>query len=142
LSETYPKRFNIRRGQRVRWHFDKLIYETHSATFPLSDRWFEQIETFHMVCDPDGDGTGGTDTEVDEQTPPPFCPGGFSEVEVDFEPRSAQGTGNGVVSNRFGLENSGVRGDSTGRFESFDVRFTRSPSCSSASSTADRCSRG
>jgi hypothetical protein len=126
LAETYPKRLTIRRGQRVRFHFDSLKYETHSATFPPDfGRWFGQIETFHLVCDPDGDGTGGTDTEVAEDEPPPFCPGGFDEVELDFEPRSAQGAGNGVVSSRSGLENSGIRGDATDRFESFDVRFTR-----------------
>lgn len=125
LAETYPKRLNIRRGQRVRFHFDKLIYETHSATFPPDfERWFGRIETFNLVCDPDGDGGPGPDTPADEQDPD-FCPGGLSEVEVDFEPRSAQGAGNGVVSNRRGLENSGVRGDSTQRFERFDVRFTR-----------------
>jgi plastocyanin len=123
LSETYPKRLNIRRGQRVRFRFDNLKYETHSATFPLSNRWFEQIETFNFVCDPDGDGVGGTDTPADPASPNP-CPDP-SQIEVDFERRSAQGAGNGVVSNRVGLENSGVRGDATQRFESFDVRFTR-----------------
>jgi plastocyanin len=126
LAETYPKRLNIRQGQRVRWHFSKLVSETHSATFPTDfQRWFEAIETFHLVCDPDGDGTGGTDTEVAEDEPPPFCPGGFSEVELDFEPRSAQGAGDGVIGTRNGLENSGIRGAATQRFESFDVRFTR-----------------
>jgi plastocyanin len=125
LAETYPKRLTIRRGQRVRFHFDSLKYETHSATFPPDfGRWFGQIETFHTVCDPDGDGTGGTDTEADPQDPD-LCDGGFPEVEVDFEPRSAQGAGNGVVSNRRGLENSGIRGSATQRFDSFDVRFTR-----------------
>jgi plastocyanin len=126
LAETYPKRLTIRRGQRVRFRFDNLNFETHSATFPPDfQRWFGRIETFHLVCDPDGDGTGGTDTEVAEDEPPPFCPGGFEQVEVDFEPRSARGAGNGVVSNRRGLENSGIRGVATQRFERFDVRFTR-----------------
>jgi plastocyanin len=126
LFETYPKRLTIRRGQRVRFRFDNLNFETHSATFPPDfQRWFGRIETFHLVCDPDGDATGGTDTEVAEDEPPPFCPGGFEQVEVDFEPRSARGAGNGVVSNRRGLENSGIRGAGTQRFESFDVRFTR-----------------
>jgi plastocyanin len=125
LSETYPKRLNIRRGQRVRFRFDNLQYETHSATFPPDfQRWFGAIETFNFVCDPDGDGTGGTDEPADPEDPNP-CPGGLEDVEVDFEPRSAQGAGDGVVSNRRGLENSGVRGDSTSRFESFNVRFTR-----------------
>jgi plastocyanin len=125
LNETYPKRLNIRRGQRVRWHFSKLINETHSATFPPDfQRWFEQIETFNLVCDPDGDTGPGPDTPADFQDPE-FCPGGFQEVESDFEPRSAQGAGNGVVRNRSGLENSGIRGNATSRFESFNVRFTR-----------------
>jgi plastocyanin len=126
LNETYPKRLTIRRGQRVRWHFNQLVSETHSATFPPDfERWFERIETFHLVCDPDGDMGPGPDTEVGPQDPPPFCPGGFPQVELDFEPRSAEGAGNGVVSNRGGLENSGIRGDATKRFESFNVRFTR-----------------
>jgi plastocyanin len=125
LFETYPKRLTIRRGQRVRFRFDNLQYETHSATFPPDfQRWFGAIETFNFVCDPDGDGTGGTDEPADPEDPNP-CPGGLEDVEVDFEPRSAQGAGDGVVSNRRGLENSGVRGDSTSRFESFNVRFTR-----------------
>jgi len=124
LSETYPKRLNIRRGQRVRWHFDKLVYETHSATFPPDfERWFEQIETFNFVCDPDGDGGPGPDTPADPESPNP-CPDP-SQIEIDFERRSAQGAGDGVVNNRRGLENSGIRGIATQRFESFDVRFTR-----------------
>jgi hypothetical protein len=124
LNETYPKRLTIRRGRRVRFRFDNLKYETHSATFPLSNRWFEEIETFNLVCDEDGDAGTDPDTPPDFNNPE-FCPGGIQQVEVDFERRSAQGAGDGVVSNRRGLENSGVRGVSTQRFESFDVRFTR-----------------
>lgn len=124
LPETYPKRLNIKKGQRVRWHFDQLIYETHSATFPLDEqRWFADIETFNLVCDPDGDGGPGPDTPGDEQDPE-ICPGGISEVEVDFEAKSAQGTGDGVVNNQ-GLQNSGIRGVGTQSFESYDVKFAK-----------------
>jgi hypothetical protein len=124
LSETYPKRVNVRRGQTVRWHFSSLIYETHSATFPLDEGlWFGQIETFNLVCDPDGDAGPGPDTPADFNDPE-LCPGGFSQVEVDFEARSAQGTGNGVVKN-MAPENSGIRGIATNRFDSYDVRFRR-----------------
>jgi plastocyanin len=127
LNETYPKRINIRRGQRVRFHFDNLNFEAHSATFPPDfGRWFGQIETFNPVCDPDGDAGPGPDTPPgDPSDPPNVCPGGPSQLEQDFEARSGQGAGNGVVSNRTGLENSGIRGVPTQRFESFDVRFMR-----------------
>jgi plastocyanin len=126
LSETYPKRLNIRRGQRVRWHFAQLNHEIHTATFPLDEEaWFVNEETFNVVCDPDGDGTGGTDTPADF-TNPDLCttPGGIQDVEVDFGARTAQGTGNGVIRNN-ALENSGIRGPVTNRFESYDVRFPR-----------------
>jgi plastocyanin len=124
LAETYPKRVNIRRGQTVRWHFGSLIYETHSATFPLDEGlWFGQIETFNLVCDPDGDAGPGPDTPADFNDPQ-LCPGGISQVEIDFEARSAQGTGNGVVRN-VAPENSGIRGVATNRFDSYDVRFRK-----------------
>jgi plastocyanin len=127
LNETYPKRLTIRRGQRVRFHFDNLNFETHSATFPPDfGRWFGQIETFNPVCDTDGDlGTDPDEPPGDPSDPQNVCPGGPSQLEQDFEARSGQGAGNGVVSNRTGLENSGIRGVATQRFESFDVRFTR-----------------
>jgi plastocyanin len=125
----YPKKLRIKRGQRVRWHFDTLDNEVHNAVLPYGAATDILNNTFQIVCDPDGDGGPGPDNPADFGAPP-YCaiP---EQLEVDLDEREPFVRGNGVFSGSGDLENSGIRGSQnlTGRdpFDEapWDVRFMK-----------------
>lgn len=108
LLGMYPKTLNVKKGQRVRWHFSQLVNEIHTVTFPLKRGLNIASQVFELVCDPDGDSA----TEAD--TPPtseefPFC-ADASQIEFDIPKDVALGSGNGKVTSKTDFENSAVRG--------------------------------
>ena len=122
LFHMYPRRMKIRRGDRVRWHFDSLNDEIHTATLPTHKALPIANRVFAPVCDPDGDASPGPDTPP-EVNGPPFC-NDPSQLEFDVPAGFVLGRGNGKFAGNRDLESSGARGGGLSE-RSFTVRFTR-----------------
>lgn len=129
LFAMYPAKLTINEGDTVRWHFNQLEIEFHTATFPFNRALDIGANGFLPVCDADGDAGDGPDTfDVDFET---FtCPPGSGQLELDLSRELTAEAGNG----RFpgGLENSGLRGmvvptapDLPGGGAAWDVKFTK-----------------
>ncbi|MDQ3956980.1 MAG: hypothetical protein M3273_01525 [Actinomycetota bacterium] len=124
LFGMYPKKIRIGRGDTVQFHFNQLIYEDHTATFPLARGLdVSNNEFFAPNCDPDGDAGSAPDTPPDIQGPP-FCSGGPSQLEFDISERAQAETGGGAFAGA-DYENSGIRGPSGATNASWDLRFTK-----------------
>lgn len=130
LYAFYPKRLTISKGDLVRWRFDQLVHEDHTVSMPEPGIFF-RLAFDQPVCDPDGDGGAGPDTEpnFDDQTGEPRCAEG-STLELDVSHDFWGGAGNGVLSGAADVEHSGIRGAQAedlsppaAGIDSFDVRF-------------------
>ena len=106
LDEMYPRKLIIHKGQRVRWHFDQLIYEDHTVTLPFKKAQAITNRSFVPLCDPD-DTVGGDRVPAD-LPPPTFCSTGTVEFAIPNKFVLAQG--DGVFRGRGDLSNSGVNG--------------------------------
>jgi hypothetical protein len=108
LFAMYPKRIRLNKGDTVRFHFDQLNVEFHSAVFPLNTGLEIAANGFLPVCDPDGDGGTAPDNfTVDFET---FtCEAGTGNLEVDLTRPMTAEHGNGTF-NGSDHENSGLRG--------------------------------
>ena len=119
LNAFYPKKLSIRKGETVRYHFNQLVYEDHTVTMPRPAAFSLFDEFFVPGCDADGDS--GTASDVPFADGPP-CGGDFSQIEVDITSRAMWGMGNGVLTGRGDLENSGIRGAHFS-MSSYDMKF-------------------
>lgn len=110
LFEMYPLTLKLRKGDKVKWNFNQLIYEIHSTTMPRSAVAAIASGDFVPVCDPDGDNGPGPDTDAtfDPATGRPSCPEG-SALEIDSSPRFLVPEGDGRWTGRKDLEHSAVR---------------------------------
>ncbi|MGH2748450.1 MAG: hypothetical protein ACRDKB_11055 [Actinomycetota bacterium] len=107
MFASYPRRTNIRKGQRVQFHFMGQGIE-HTATFggPVARDLFRN--GFMPVCDPDGDSGPGPDTPATfSETEPPCAD--MSQFEIDIDDRIPYEVGNGKVSGNSDYENSGFK---------------------------------
>lgn len=120
LYGMYPKSLNIRKGDRVRWHFNTLVYEIHSITFPLAQGLEIANEGFTFWCDPDGDQGTMPDTQASEA--PPFC-ADPTQIEIDFPSEFVLPSGNGRVTSKTDFENSAVRGATAPTNSSYTLAF-------------------
>ena len=123
LLGFYPKRAEIRNGQKVHWHWGKLRYEDHTVTFPAKKARALAQRTGAPVCDPDGDGGPGPDNPP-ETNQPPFC-NNPNQLEFDIPARFAEKRGDGRFK-RFDFSNSGAEGAGvhTGQ-DPYTLKFTR-----------------
>lgn len=121
LLGMYPAVLDVERGDTVRWHADRLIFEDHTVSMPLGKARNVFTNTFVPLCDQDGDGSAPR-TEPDAP-PPTFCSTG--EVEFAIPPKMAYERGNGTFRGS-DYENSGVFGANllTG-VAPYDVTFAR-----------------
>jgi plastocyanin len=103
LLAMYPRKLNIRKGQRVSWHFSRNTYEDHTATFPLKRA--QRVANVGPACD---EGAGRD--QPPEIQGPPFC-NPPTELEFDIPPRFWQARG-GKIHKRRDYDNSGVEGAS------------------------------
>ena len=116
LLAFYPRKIELTKGQTVRWHFDALMFEDHTVTFPSKKALKIANNSFIPVCDPDGD----TGTMPDEPSDPnattidDVCPGGVTQIEFAIDPRFGPPAGNGVATGIKDLESSGIRGANVG----------------------------
>jgi plastocyanin len=119
LLGMYPARIDVRKGQRVQWHFDELIYEDHTVSLPITRASRFIAQTFTPLCDTDGDASG---RRMKPDLPPPdLCSKGVVEFAVPAQ--VAWPRGNGTFEGT-GYENSGIRGSNTGETADYTLRFT------------------
>lgn len=104
LLAMYPRRLNVRRGERVEWQFP-LHHEAHTVTFSGRTARRLAFGGFAEVCDPNGDDESGGETPV--MSFPPMCDAGVHESLIGG--RLVGPIGDGTVRGRRDLENSGVR---------------------------------
>jgi plastocyanin len=126
LLGMYPAKLKIKKGDRVRWRFDRLPFELHTVSFPKSEAREITQNDFVPACDPDGDTGPGPDTPPDSEAPP-FCTDPGEQLEIELTAFTAHQFGNGVF--RGGdFETSGARGGASGRTDPYTLRFRkRSP---------------
>ena len=109
LYSFYPKTINIPKNATIRWHFGSLVHEDHTVSMP-DPGIFSKLQFDESMCDPDGDGGPGPDTEAGfDPQGQPECPGG-SVVETDISHQFWGGTGNRVLKSPNDVEHSGIRG--------------------------------
>jgi plastocyanin len=120
LLAMYPAVLELEKDDTVRWQFDQLRFEDHTATLPIGVAKEVFADTGAPLCDLDGDGS---EPRVEPDQPPPvFCSEG--EVEFAVPPKMAYERGNGAF-NGSDYENSGVVGGNIQAGASpFDVTFT------------------
>jgi plastocyanin len=121
LIAMYPRRLEIRKGQRVEWHFN-LLNEVHTVTFPKDKARDLFRGDFLPTCDPDGDAGPGPDTPPDTEEPP-FCLDP-TQLELDVAAKSVHPYGDGKFK-RSDYESSGVKGPIVGDTSSYTLKFTK-----------------
>jgi plastocyanin len=121
LIAMYPRRLEIKKGQRVEWNFN-LLHEPHTVTFPKDKArdFFRQDSP--PYCDPDGDDGPGPDNPAETQDPP-FCLDPL-QVEFDLQAKSVNPYGDGKFRSR-DYESSGFRGPQIGNIDSYTLKFTK-----------------
>jgi hypothetical protein len=130
LFAMYPKKIKLAKGDTVRFHFDQLNIEFHSAVFPVDRALDVAANGFMPVCDPDGDaGPANDNFTVDFET---FtCEPGTGNLEIDLTTLMTAEAGNGSF-NGNDFENSGLRSQNlpsapglAGGGEPWDLKFTK-----------------
>lgn len=126
LLEFYPRTLDLDEGQRVRWHFDELLFEDHTVTFPLKKGLRIANRSFFLVCDTDGDAGTAPDEDADFSAPTVdgLCPGGVDQLEFDIDPQFGPPAGDGVVTGRRDFESSGIAGANLVSPDTYVLRFT------------------
>lgn len=122
VAGFYPPTLNIKKGQAVKWSYGKLLHAGHSVTFPVE--YGNQIsQAFVRIhCDPDGDGTGGTDT-VPLNGNPPYCDDA-SQLELELPDEVLNKIGDAKVTAADDIASSGVRGKSfVKRASAYKLKF-------------------
>lgn len=129
IMGMFPKKLHLRKGQTVRYHFAQDEYFAHTITFPLNTGLDISSHLPDLVCDPDGDQ--GTQPDVAASPNPPFCAGGFSQVELDIPQHFLTPEGDGVMTSTTDFESSGLKGGSIPQIGSIggngatDIKFAR-----------------
>jgi plastocyanin len=125
LLEFYPRTLDLSEGQRVRWHFDELVFEDHTVTFPLKKGLRIANRSFVPVCDTDGDAgsTPDEDADLTATTAAGLCAGGVAELEFDIDRRFGLPAGDGVVTSRRDFESSGIAGANVTDAGTYVLRF-------------------
>ena len=122
LLGMYPKKLTVRKGDRVRWRFDRLPFEIHTVSFPRK-KALEIIQgDFVPACDPDGDEGPGPDTPP--ENPDTIC-SDPSQIEIELQPRSIYGYGNGRIKSNRDFESSGVRGEFGFSEDPYTLKFKK-----------------
>ena len=121
LLGMYPSKLTIRKGDKVRWRFDRLPFELHTVSFPASKALSIIQNDFAPACDPDGDTGAGPDGPPENEVTICNDP---TQVEIEFEPRSIHQYGNGKFK-RNDFETSGVRGDFGLSTDPYTLKFKK-----------------
>ncbi len=118
LFGMFPRVIRIDHGQRVMWHFDKLLYEPHSVVFPA--HLAQVISTGPPPQCEKSSGSGDLPANKDFTCPK----GSHPPVEIELDPRLLQGSGSHVVTSKDRVHNSGARGGfDVGSSKPYVLRF-------------------
>lgn len=120
LLGMYPRRLVIKRGQPVKWHFQQMLFEDHTVTFPFRRGVRMSSRIFTPVCDPGAGPDNPPDTDQ-----PPFC-NDPSQLELDI-PRALPFP-SGDTAHRSGRDfaHSGVEGANIHSGKApYRLRFTK-----------------
>jgi plastocyanin len=126
LLEFYPNELDLRKGQRVRWHFDQLIFEDHTVTFPLKKGVRIANSSGFPVCDPDGDAGPGPDQDANlaATTLKKLCAGGADQLELDIGASFGPPAGDGILTGHRDFESSGIAGANVTDPGTYVLRFS------------------
>ena len=128
LQQFYPRKLVLKKGDKVRWRFDNLVYEQHTVSMPVP-QMFRTFQFGHAECDPGaGPDTPAELTDPNDPFSEPVCPDGTT-VEFEFDD-FLKTTGDQVFRGLSDLEHSGVRGPNLVQpdflgVQSYDVKFTK-----------------
>ncbi|HEV2755431.1 MAG TPA: hypothetical protein VG318_06605 [Actinomycetota bacterium] len=109
LTQFYPRKLVVKKGQRVRWHFSQNMNEIHTVSMPMPGIFQGDPGEFFgpFECDsPTAADVAATFTPEGGETPQ--CPEGTT-VEFEFGP-FLTGAGDGTWSGAMDVEHSGLRG--------------------------------
>ena len=124
INGMYPRVVTVPKGATVRFNFNELIYEQHTATMSFREGLERGQEFFAPWCDPDGDSGAGPDEPVEASGPP--CGGDVSKFEFDIPSPLFNLTGDSIFTGNDDYENSGIRGGLQFSLAPWDVKFGRS----------------
>lgn len=122
LRGMYPRTISIKKGQGVRWNFDKNVFSAYTVTFPAS-RAITQANTFPVIaCDPDGDvHTDTADTQpVSAQAP--WC-SSYTELELEVPAGLGPPAGDSRLTSAKDVASSGLRGGILEGKRPYDLLF-------------------
>ncbi|MDQ4125099.1 MAG: hypothetical protein M3134_05810 [Actinomycetota bacterium] len=109
LRGMYPRTITIKKGQGVRWNFDKNVFSAYTVTFPAG-RALAQANTFPVVaCDPDGDVESDVPDTEPSSTRAPYC-SSYAELELEVPEGLAAPTGDARLTSAKDVSSSGLRG--------------------------------
>jgi plastocyanin len=126
LDAMYPKKLELKKGQRVTWHFDQLAFEDHTVTFPQKRGVKIATNSLIPFCDPDGDAGTMPDEPAnpDATTLAEVCPS-IDQIELDVSPNFGPPAGDGVVTSTKDFESSGLEGANAGLSDPYTLKFAK-----------------
>jgi plastocyanin len=126
LDAMYPRKLELKKGQRVTWHFDQLAFEDHTVTFPQKRGVKIANNSLIPFCDPDGDAGTMPDEPAnpDATTLAEACPS-IDQIEFDISPNFGPPAGDGVVTSTKDFESSGLEGANAGLSDPYTLKFAK-----------------
>jgi plastocyanin len=119
LDGMFPTSLRIKKGDKVRWHFDQLTANAHTITFPKKQAVALNAKFGEPVCE-------ATPTDTPPDAPPPaFCSTGPQNLEVHIPAAALVPAGNHhYAGTSSGLRSSGVEGAGTPSTATYTLKFT------------------
>ncbi|HYO61246.1 MAG TPA: hypothetical protein VEU29_05055 [Actinomycetota bacterium] len=109
LRGMYPRTITIKKGQGVRWNFNKDVFSAYTVTFPAG-RAIAQANAFPVVaCDPDGDVPEGAADTGPVSAQAPYC-SSYAELELEVPESLAAAAGDARLTSAKDVASSGLRG--------------------------------
>jgi plastocyanin len=126
LDAMYPRKLELKKGQRVTWHFDQLAFEDHTVTFPQKRGVKIANSSLIPFCDPDGDPGTMPDEPAnpDATTLAEACPS-IDQIEFDISPNFGPPAGDGVATSTKDFESSGLEGANAGLSDPYTLKFAK-----------------
>lgn len=123
ISGFFPGQIKIRKGDSVRWVFDRLKYQTAMVTFPARRVLGQLLSWPREECDPDSDSGAAEDT-APTQDSFPYCED-FSQLELETDAELLSKQGDNSHGHYREFNSSGIRGGLNAPRDSYTLRFTK-----------------
>ncbi|HYP22353.1 MAG TPA: hypothetical protein VEV43_02170 [Actinomycetota bacterium] len=109
LRGMYPRKITIKKGQGVRWNFNKNVFSAYTVTFPAG-RAISQANAFPVIaCDPDGDVESEAPDTAPTSAQAPYC-ASYAELELEVPAGLASPAGDARLTSAKDIASSGLRG--------------------------------